>query len=70
MISNKYYDLVNEGGEGYRPPAAEKDSRMLAEKIFWLKSDLDDAETDGLNYKAGKIREQIAALEAQQNGAE
>jgi hypothetical protein len=63
MMNAKYFDLINEGGDGYRPTTAQ-DSRTTDEKIFWLLSDLADAETEGLNYKAKKIREQILALKA------
>lgn len=62
-MNKKYFNLVNEGSDGYRP-TTEQDSRTMNEKIFWLVSDLADAETDGLNYKAQKIRDQILALKA------
>lgn len=63
-MDKKYFDLVNEDGEGYRPADAEKDSRTAAEKIACLEGDLADAELDGLNYKTKKLREQIAALKS------
>lgn len=63
-MNKKYFDLVNEGGDGYRPAVVEKDSRSIAEKIQCLEGDLADAELDGLTYKAKKIREQIANLKA------
>lgn len=65
-MNAKYFNLVNESSDGYRPTTTEQDSRTTDEKIFWLLSDLADAETDGLNYKAKKIREQILALKAGQ----
>lgn len=67
MTDTKYFDLVNEGGEGYSPEQPETDSRTTEEKIKWLEHDLECAENDDLTYKAKKIVEQIAALRDQLN---
>lgn len=64
-MNDKYFNLVNEGGEGYKASAPEVDTRTLEQKLFWAKSELKDAEVDGLEYKASQIRAKIASLEAQ-----
>ena len=57
-MKTKYFELVNEGAEGYSE-TVNKDSRTIEEKIYWLKSDLADAIVDGLNYKAKKIQDEL-----------